>query len=350
MPRFYLDLRAHRDAAAQGQTPFTPAIAVVYQVDEGLRLMQRGGRRRDLRPPRGVRRGGAGRARRARLRAVRRPAPRLAHGHRGARPGRPRLEGVQRRGQAPRRRPGRRPGQADRQDLPRSATSARSRSRRSSARSHTLELVSLAAGPAGRARRGRGGRPARGPGQPGHRRPAGRCRHRRVRVLVAESVAREGIELLARAPRGRRAPRLHARGAGRAPARLRRAHRPQPGPGRRRAHRRRARASSSSAGPASASTTSTSTPRRGPASPSSTRRPATRSRPPSTRSRCSTASPGGPRPPTRASAAASGSAPSSPASSCAAGRSGSSAWARSARPSPSARGPWRWSSSAATRS
>jgi aspartate aminotransferase-like enzyme len=40
LPRFYLDLRAHRDAAANGQTPFTPAIAVVYQVDEGLRLMQ----------------------------------------------------------------------------------------------------------------------------------------------------------------------------------------------------------------------------------------------------------------------------------------------------------------------
>ena len=39
MPRFYLDLRAHRDAAADGETPFTPAIAVVYQVDEGLRLM-----------------------------------------------------------------------------------------------------------------------------------------------------------------------------------------------------------------------------------------------------------------------------------------------------------------------
>jgi aspartate aminotransferase-like enzyme len=39
MPRFYLDLRAHRDAAVDGQTPFTPAIAVVYQVDEGLRLM-----------------------------------------------------------------------------------------------------------------------------------------------------------------------------------------------------------------------------------------------------------------------------------------------------------------------
>jgi aspartate aminotransferase-like enzyme len=40
MPRFYLDLRAHRESAAAGQTPFTPAIAVVYQVDEGLRLMQ----------------------------------------------------------------------------------------------------------------------------------------------------------------------------------------------------------------------------------------------------------------------------------------------------------------------
>jgi aspartate aminotransferase-like enzyme len=39
MPRFYLDLRAHRESHATGQTPFTPAIAVVYQVDEGLRLM-----------------------------------------------------------------------------------------------------------------------------------------------------------------------------------------------------------------------------------------------------------------------------------------------------------------------
>jgi aspartate aminotransferase-like enzyme len=39
MPRLYLDLRAHRDSHAQGQTPWTPAIAVVYQVDEGIRLM-----------------------------------------------------------------------------------------------------------------------------------------------------------------------------------------------------------------------------------------------------------------------------------------------------------------------
>lgn len=41
MPRFYLDLRAHRHAHASGQTPWTPPIAVVYQVDEGLELMER---------------------------------------------------------------------------------------------------------------------------------------------------------------------------------------------------------------------------------------------------------------------------------------------------------------------
>ena len=44
MPRFYLDLRAHRESAAAGQTPFTPAIGVVYQVDEGIRLMHAEGR------------------------------------------------------------------------------------------------------------------------------------------------------------------------------------------------------------------------------------------------------------------------------------------------------------------
>ena len=38
-PRVYLDLRAHRDAHANGQTPWTPALAVLYQVDEGIRLM-----------------------------------------------------------------------------------------------------------------------------------------------------------------------------------------------------------------------------------------------------------------------------------------------------------------------
>ncbi len=40
MPRFYLDLKRHRDSAINGETPWTPAVAVLYQVDEGLRLMQ----------------------------------------------------------------------------------------------------------------------------------------------------------------------------------------------------------------------------------------------------------------------------------------------------------------------
>ncbi len=39
MPRFYLDLARHRKGLATGETPWTPAIAVAYQVDEGLRLM-----------------------------------------------------------------------------------------------------------------------------------------------------------------------------------------------------------------------------------------------------------------------------------------------------------------------
>jgi aspartate aminotransferase-like enzyme len=40
MPRVYLDLRRHRESAGTGETPWTPALAVLYQVDEGLRLMQ----------------------------------------------------------------------------------------------------------------------------------------------------------------------------------------------------------------------------------------------------------------------------------------------------------------------
>ncbi|HZK60280.1 MAG TPA: hypothetical protein VFC59_10540 [Cryobacterium sp.] len=40
MPRFYFDLRDARKAAANGQTPWTPAVAVMYQVDAGLELME----------------------------------------------------------------------------------------------------------------------------------------------------------------------------------------------------------------------------------------------------------------------------------------------------------------------
>jgi aspartate aminotransferase-like enzyme len=43
MPRFYLDLRKHFDAMAAGETPWTPAVAVAFQVDEGIRLMNEEG-------------------------------------------------------------------------------------------------------------------------------------------------------------------------------------------------------------------------------------------------------------------------------------------------------------------
>ena len=43
MPRFYLDLKKHFDAMATGETPWTPAIAVAFQVDEGIRLMNEEG-------------------------------------------------------------------------------------------------------------------------------------------------------------------------------------------------------------------------------------------------------------------------------------------------------------------
>jgi aspartate aminotransferase-like enzyme len=39
MPRFYLDLRAARKSGASGETPWTPAVAVVFQLDVALGLM-----------------------------------------------------------------------------------------------------------------------------------------------------------------------------------------------------------------------------------------------------------------------------------------------------------------------
>ncbi|HEU4672218.1 MAG TPA: alanine--glyoxylate aminotransferase family protein [Candidatus Limnocylindrales bacterium] len=39
MPRFYLDLRAHRKSAANGETPWTPAVGIVFQLDVAIGLM-----------------------------------------------------------------------------------------------------------------------------------------------------------------------------------------------------------------------------------------------------------------------------------------------------------------------
>ncbi len=40
IPRFYFDLRAHRDAATKGSTPWTPPVGVCFQLDVALGLME----------------------------------------------------------------------------------------------------------------------------------------------------------------------------------------------------------------------------------------------------------------------------------------------------------------------
>ena len=333
MPRFYLDLRRHRDAMADGETPWTPAIAVAFQVDEGIRLMNEEGQAGRLRAPRRVRRRDPGRPRGARLPALRRAGQPLEDRDgrvdpRRASTGRRSTATLKRRGARPRRRP----GQAHRQGLPgrppRLGDGRRDRRRDRDARGG-LDRRGAATSSAGVARP----RPREASGG-GGRAPAGLTDHAlappvdgragaRLRVLVAEAIAPEGVEALrAQATRSTSGPACTADDAARGRRRLRRADRPQPGRGRRGADRGRRRGSRSSGAPASASTTSTSTRPRAPGSPSSTRRPATRSPPRSTRSRCSSRSRGASPRPTPRSAAASGRAARSRACSCAAGRSG----------------------------
>ena len=40
MPKFYFDLAAHRTSAEAGQTPWTPAVAVMFQLDVALAMME----------------------------------------------------------------------------------------------------------------------------------------------------------------------------------------------------------------------------------------------------------------------------------------------------------------------
>ena len=49
MPRSYFDLAEARDFAGKGQTPFTPAIAVMFQLDVALEMMEREGTQRVFR-------------------------------------------------------------------------------------------------------------------------------------------------------------------------------------------------------------------------------------------------------------------------------------------------------------
>ena len=43
MPKFYFDLAAHKTSAEAGQTPWTPAVAVMFQLDVSLNLMEQEG-------------------------------------------------------------------------------------------------------------------------------------------------------------------------------------------------------------------------------------------------------------------------------------------------------------------
>ena len=43
MPKFYFDLAAHKSSAEAGQTPWTPAVAVMFQLDVALGLMEQEG-------------------------------------------------------------------------------------------------------------------------------------------------------------------------------------------------------------------------------------------------------------------------------------------------------------------
>jgi aspartate aminotransferase-like enzyme len=40
MPKFYFDLAAHKSSAEAGQTPWTPAVAVMFQLDVALEMME----------------------------------------------------------------------------------------------------------------------------------------------------------------------------------------------------------------------------------------------------------------------------------------------------------------------
>src|SRR5688500_3434612 len=169
---------------------------------------ERGRPGRGVRAARRLRRRHAGRPRGARLRAVRDADPSVEDGHRRVDPGGPRLEGVQRRDEAPAGGARRGPGQADREGVPRRPPrlgDARRDPRRAVDDRGRLARV----GPHGRARSGRRGRRAsRGggrapagltattPAASSPANPASGDAPATTRVLVAEQIAPEGIDAL----------------------------------------------------------------------------------------------------------------------------------------------------------
>ena len=344
MPRFYFDLRAHRESAPQGRDAVDAGRRHLLRARRRPRRARGGGLGGRLRAPRAC--GAAARAGLAALGFALLADPAHASDTVTAAwlPDGRRVGGAQRRAQGARPRPGRRPGQAERQDpahrpprrgdrrgrrWPRSPSS-RPRASTSGCPSHGEarrwrwrcacgrrrdRRPSRHEDPRRRAARRRGpGAPARGarrrrPDRPRRARSSWRALPDYDALLVRSQVQVDAEAIAA----GRRLVVIGRAGVGvdnidLAAATRGRRHRRQRAD---RQHDRRRRAHARAAVRA---------------------RPAHRRRP---TPRC---------------AAASGSAASSRASSCAAGRWASSAWARSAWPSPTARGRWRWRSSATTRS
>ena len=52
MPRFYFDLAKHREVLAKGQTPWTPAVGVFFQLEAALEMIEAGGLCRAIPAPR----------------------------------------------------------------------------------------------------------------------------------------------------------------------------------------------------------------------------------------------------------------------------------------------------------
>ena len=118
MPRFYFDLVKHRDGIPKGQTPWTPAVGIFFQLDAALDDHGGGGPGSHLRAPRRVRGRCSCRTRGHGLRPLRGPGPCFQHRDLRARARRHRLVGAQPGVPRPWPAAGRRPGQDEGQDLP----------------------------------------------------------------------------------------------------------------------------------------------------------------------------------------------------------------------------------------
>ena len=93
--RYFFDWNKTAKSQRKGDSPFTPAVGLFLGLDVALDMIERGGHRGRLRPPRAARPRHPRRRRRARARAVRRPGRALERRHGG------RAAGVDRRRQGP---------------------------------------------------------------------------------------------------------------------------------------------------------------------------------------------------------------------------------------------------------